>query len=102
MVDWELLILKDEGTVTEIEQPNIDESKKTLGVWDCPAGGNEEQLKYINKKMENLIHHMRNRHLPPHMGWKAYRLQLWLRVRYGIGTMTNDVEEAEEALGKMD
>ena len=41
-------------------------------------------------------------HLPLHMGWIAYRLQLWPGVRYGIDTMTNDVEEAEEALGKMD
>ena len=42
MVYWEQLIPQDDGTVTAIEQLNVDESKKTLGVWDCPAGGNEE------------------------------------------------------------
>ena len=30
------------------------------------------------------------------MGWVAYKLQLWPGVGYGIGTMTNDLEEAEE------
>ena len=65
MVDWELLIPHDDGTVTAIEQLDGDESKKTLGVWDCPAGGNEEQLKHTNKRMENWIHRLRNGHLPP-------------------------------------
>ena len=88
--------------MTAIEQLYVDESKKTLGIWDCPAGGNEDQLEHINKKMENWIHHIKNGHLPPHMGWIAYQLQLWLGVRYGIGMMTNDVEEAEDALRKTD
>ena len=36
------------------------------------------------------------------MGWVAYRSQLWPGIRYGIGTMTNDLEEAEEVLNKSD
>ena len=36
------------------------------------------------------------------MGWVAYRFQLWPGVRYGIGTMTNDLEETEEVLDKKD
>ena len=60
IVDWELLITHDDGTVIAIEQLDVDKSKKTLGVRDCPTGGNEEQLKHINKKMEKWIHHMRN------------------------------------------
>ena len=39
---------------------------------------------------------MKNGHLPSHIAWIAYRLQLWASLRYGIGTMTNDIEEAEE------
>ena len=42
----------------------------------------------------------KNGHLPSSMGWIAYKLQLWPGVRYGIGTMTNDLEEAEEGLNK--
>ena len=36
------------------------------------------------------------------MGWVAYKLQLWPGVRYGIGTMTNNLEEAEEVLDNTD
>ena len=36
------------------------------------------------------------------MGWIAYKFQLWPGVRYGIGTMTNDLEEEEEVLDKSD
>ena len=28
----------------------------------------------------------------------TYKFQLWPSIRYGIGTMTNDMEEAEELL----
>ena len=31
IVDWELLIPQDDGTVTAIEQVDVDESKNTLG-----------------------------------------------------------------------
>ena len=30
-----------------------------------------------------------------HIAWMAYKLQQWASLRYGIGTMTNDIEEAE-------
>ena len=29
------------------------------------------------------------------MDWIAYKFQLWPGVRYGIETMTNDLEEAD-------
>ena len=45
---------------------------------------------------------MKNGHLPPHMGWMAYKYKLWMSMRYGIGTMTNDVEESKHLLGKWD
>ena len=32
---------------------------------------------------------------PAKWAWVAYKLQLWPGVKYGIGTMTNGVEEAE-------
>ena len=45
---------------------------------------------------------MKNGHLSSSMGWIAYKFQLWPGVRYGIVTMTNDLEEAEEVLDKKD
>jgi hypothetical protein len=43
-----------------------------------------------------------NGHLPHHMAWVAYRHQLWPGLQYGLGTMTNDIEEAESALQESD
>ena len=36
------------------------------------------------------------------MAWIAYRLQLWPGLRYGLGTMTNDIEEAISVNSKTD
>jgi len=45
---------------------------------------------------------MTNGHLPSHMAWVAYRHQLWPGVRYGLGTMINDLEAADNLLHKED
>ena len=45
---------------------------------------------------------MRNGHLPSFLGWIAYKHKLWPSVRYGIGVMTNDIEEADILLDKQD
>ncbi len=36
------------------------------------------------------------------MTWIAYKHQLWLGLRYGLGTMTNDIEKAMEVNTKTD
>ena len=63
---------------------------------------NTSHLIYIKDKVKWWIDKTKNGHLPSSMGRIAYKLQLWLGVRYGIGTMTNDLEEAEEVLDKTD
>ena len=39
LVDWELMIPDDDGTEQPIYSLSPKESKKALGVEDCPAGG---------------------------------------------------------------
>jgi hypothetical protein len=41
-------------------------------------------------------------HLPNHMAWIAYKHQLWPGVWYGLGTMTNDLEVADNLLYEED
>jgi hypothetical protein len=43
---------------------------------------------------------MINGHLPHHMAWVAYNLQLWPGLCYWLGTMTNDIEEAASVLNE--
>ena len=94
--DFELTITNAEGEEIIIEQKNPTMSMKTLGVNDAPSGGNAEHLGYLTDKARVWINRMKNGHLPSHIAWMAYKLQLWAGLRYGIGTMTNDIEEAEE------
>ncbi len=43
---------------------------------------------------------MENGHLPSHVAWIAYKHQLWPSLRYGLGTMTNNIEIADKLLNK--
>ena len=36
------------------------------------------------------------------MAWIAYKLQLWPGLRYGLGTMTNDLAATEAIFNKAD
>jgi hypothetical protein len=45
---------------------------------------------------------MYNGHIPAHMTWIEYKLQLWPGLRYGLGTMTNDLEATETISNKLD
>ncbi len=45
-----------------------------------------------------LERRMPNWHLPSHIAWVGYRHQLWPGLRYGLGTMTNDIEPAAKLL----
>jgi hypothetical protein len=80
----------------------VSTSKKTLGIYDAPSGGNQGHLEYIFGKLTKWIARMRNGHLPSHMAWVAYKQQLWPGIRYGLGTMTNDLESTEMIFDKAD
>jgi hypothetical protein len=102
MTPRKLFITNPDGTKSYINQEEVTVSKKTLGIHDSPAGGNKEHLKYIQQKASTWTSRMTNGHLPHHMAWIAYKLQLWPGIRYGLGTMTNNIEEAASVNTKID
>ena len=102
MTPRQLFVTNPDGTKSQINQEEVTASKKTLGIHDVPSGGNEEHLKYIQQKASIWTDRITNGHLPYHMAWIAYRLQLWPGLRYGLGTMTNDIEEAKSMNSKTD
>ncbi len=63
---------------------------------------NLAHLTYIKEKVGEWVSRMTNGHLPSHMAWVTYRHQLWPGVRYGLGTMTNDLEVTDNLLHKED
>jgi hypothetical protein len=50
MTQQELFVTNPDKTKSQINQEGVTASKKTLGIHDSPAGGNEEHLKYIQQK----------------------------------------------------
>jgi hypothetical protein len=80
----------------------VTKSKKTPGIYDAPAAGNEGHLDYIRSKATTWIDRMANGHLPSHITWVAYRHQLWPGLRYGLGTMTNEIKPAATPLDEVD
>jgi hypothetical protein len=102
IVPQDLLITNPNGTKSAIKQEEVIASKKTLGIYIAPAGGNEGHLDYIRSKATTWINRMANGHLPSHIAWVAYRHQLWPGLRYGLGTMTNKIKPAATLLVKVD
>ena len=98
----DMFITRPDGSTSSILQHPPTFSKKTLGIHDSPSGGNSEHLTYLKDKVSTWIGRMSNGHLPGHMAWVAYRHQLWPGVRYGLGTMTNDLEVTNSLLNKED
>jgi hypothetical protein len=98
----ELKITNPDGTKSPIKQEKATESKATLGIYDSPSGGNKGHLSFILDKVTQWVNRMKNGHLPSHVAWIAYKQQLWPSLRYGLGTMTNDMEVAEKLLDKTD
>ena len=100
--DFELSVINPDGSPSVIQQEAVTSSKKTLGIHDSPSGGNHGHLEFLHNKLTTWIARMKNGHLPAHMAWVAYRLQLWPGLRYGLGTMTNDLEVTETIFAKAD
>jgi hypothetical protein len=98
MVPQEMLITNPHGTKSPIKQEKVRESKKTLGIHNLPSGGNATHLSSIKEKVSVWVNRMTNGHLLNHMAWITYKHQLWPGVWYGLGTMTNDLEVADELL----
>jgi hypothetical protein len=102
MVPRELVIANPDGMTSPISQEQVTASKKTLRILYSPSGGNSAHLTYIKEKVGEWVSRMTNRHLPSHMAWAAYRHQLWPGVRFGFGTMTNDLKVTDNLLHKED
>ncbi len=102
MVPREMLITNPDGTQSPLKQEKVTASKKTLGIHNLPSGGNATHLASIKEKVSIWVNRMTNGHLPNHTAWIAYKQQLWPGVGYGLGTMTNNLEVADELLHDSD
>jgi hypothetical protein len=102
IIPRELLITNPDRSKSPIKQEEVTESKKTLGIYNSPAGGNNRHLEHIKSKAMQSVNRMMNGHLPSHIAWVAYRHQLWSGLCYDLGTMTNNMKPASTLLDNVD
>ena len=91
-----------DGSVQTITANHFDHCEKTLGVHTSPSGSGSRHLEALRLKAEVWINRLKNGHLSTSWSWVAYRHQLWPSLRYGLGTLANDYEEADDALSGLD
>jgi hypothetical protein len=66
-----------DGARAKIQQTNIDEAKKMLGIWSTPSGNDTRHLEEcIIAKTRTWMERIKNSTLPTHLVWRAYRYQL--------------------------
>ena len=60
LVDWKLMIPVNDGSQKPMHSLGPQESRKTLGVEDCPAGGSATQLESMRTKVGEWINRAKN------------------------------------------
>ena len=96
------LVLLLDGVETLVPQHATTAADKTLGVFHCPAGGHVEHLQHLRRRTFEWLAQMKNGRLPPALIWKSYRIQLWARLKYALGTLTNSLGDTEGILNDVD
>ena len=102
MVDFDLRVPTPYGYSDVLDQYDVTHLKETLGLQSCPTGCTEDQLVVLRKKMEYWYIKMTNGHLLSSLAWLSYIRQLWPGIRYGLGKLANDIEEADTLFAKCD
>ncbi len=64
IVPRDLFITNLDGTKNPIKQEEVTVFKKTLGIYNAPAGRNEGHLDHIKGKATTWVNRMTNGHLP--------------------------------------
>jgi hypothetical protein len=96
------LVFSLDGVDTLVPQHAVTDADKTLGVFHCPTGGHAEHLQHLRRRTLEWLGQMKNGRLPPALIWKSYRIQLWARLKYALGTLTNSLEDAGSILNDID
>ncbi len=60
MVNHEMFVTNPDGSKSPIKRETVADSKKTLGIYDSPAGGNADHLSYIKNKAGVWVQKMQN------------------------------------------
>ena len=98
----QIVLRNADGSSSVLSRKKVHEAEKTLGVFHSPDGSSKAHLQYTRERALKWVNQMKNAHLPSHMVMMSYQLQLWTALRYGLGTLTNSIQQADDCLSKLD
>jgi hypothetical protein len=83
--DFELYVNNPDRSKSSIKQEEIQTSKKTLGIYDSPGGGNQGHLEYIHSKLSKWITRMQKWPSPITHGVDCLQapIMAWTTLRTG-------------------
>ena len=87
-----------ENGMEEIDVLHPSEAKETLGVFMAPDGNSTAQLKKWGDKVKKWVDRVSLGKLPAGFTWVSYTYQLWMSLRYSLGTIPADMEEIDDFL----
>ena len=76
-----------------IEQLDVGDSMKTLGLYTNPAGCCKKQIDVLIDSVQTWTNRLKNSRLPTNWAWVSYRSQLWPKLSYGLGTNASPLED---------
>jgi hypothetical protein len=86
------------GKEVPIDHKRVNHAEKTLGAMTLPDSNSNASIQLMQKKAQNWINAIRNRHLHCHNVWFLLKVQFWPRVGYGLCSTTATFTVLERAL----
>ena len=96
--ELDIFVPMPDGTMAPIEHLSVAQGKKTLGVFTCPTGCAQAQLKSMQEKTQEWIDRAKEGKLSRRDVWFLLDNQLWPRVGYGLSSVTATWKELDGVL----
>ena len=97
---WGGCILLPDKTWEGIEQLPVNESRKTIGVYRCPAGDSSGHLQLLEDWAETWLNKIKNWHPLAKWALVSDQIQLWPGLRYGLGILNAPLAQLWDTMTK--
>jgi hypothetical protein len=78
-----------------LEQLEVWEGRRTLGVRLAPDGNNQEEYKYLKEQCDEWADRMRSGMLPKKYTWQAFTTTILAKLSYALPATTMSRKECE-------
>jgi hypothetical protein len=108
---WKYMAMKDstaqismtneQGEVVPVEQLEVTEARRTLGVRLAPDGNNQEEFKYLKETCDAWADRIRSGMVRRKYAWQAFSSTIWAKVSYALPATTFTKNQCEAITKKM-